>query len=79
MSCGTKIEGRTHSYWEREELAEKLERGGEDRIARAIRHGDCLNGLDLRRAESALDSQGLSRRFDYAEDPCRCSIEDEEE
>jgi hypothetical protein len=78
MSCGTKIEGRFYSWSEREELAERLEREGEPyRVVRAVRHGDCLDDGDARRAERALESQGLSRHFDYRKTKCHCSTDEE--
>ena len=77
MSCGTKIEGRFHSWSERQNLADALEREGESRVARAVRYGDCLNDFDLHRAERALEYQNLSRQFDYRESRCACSTEDE--
>lgn len=76
MSCGTKIDGRFHSWGEREDLADALEREGEWRIARAVRHRDCLDASDLTRAERALDRQNLSKRFDYREEDCRCQPEE---
>lgn len=78
MSCGTKIEGRFHSWVEREELAEKLEQEGEYRIARSVKYGDCLDSYDLHRAERALERHDLSRYFDYRETPCHCSIDEGE-
>lgn len=77
MSCGTKIEGRFQSWGEREDLANALERDGESRLARAVRHGDCLDDFDLRRAEHALEHEGLSRLFDYRETTCPCATEEE--
>lgn len=77
MSCGTRITPRFDSYWEREELADRLEREGEYRLANAVKHGDCLDDYDLRRAENALDYQGMHRSFDYNEESCRCSTDED--
>ena len=78
MSCGMKLTPRFNSWHEREELADALEREGEFRLARAIKHEECLDSGDLRRAESALERQGLDKRHDFREEPCRCSTEEEE-
>lgn len=79
MSCGTKIRGRFNSWAERDELAERLEGDGESRIANSVRRGDCLSDDDLRRAENALDHQGLSKHFDYREDRCACRTDEDED
>lgn len=78
MSCGTKLQGRFGSWAERDELADRLDRDGESRIAHAVRHGDCLDSGDLRRAERTLEHDGLMRHFDYREERCRCSWDDGE-
>lgn len=72
MGCGTKIDGRLHSWSEREDLADALERDGEWRLARSVRHRDCLDDHDLRRAERSLEREGLSKHFDYREEQCVC-------
>lgn len=77
MICGSKLEGRFHSYFERLELAERLENEGEYRLADKVKRGDCLDGYELRHAERALESQGLSRHFDYKIEDCHCSTEEE--
>jgi hypothetical protein len=78
MSCGTRINGRFGSSWiDRQELAEKLEAEGEYSLARKVNHGDCLDFRELRRAEYALDNQGVMKHFDYKEEQCRCSTEEE--
>jgi hypothetical protein len=71
MSCGTRIEGRFGGYAEREDIVRKLEREGEYSLARQVSHGNCLSSGELRRAENALERQGMSRNFDYNEDRCR--------
>jgi len=76
MSCGTKIIGAHRTYSERYDLSEKLENEGEYRLARAVRHGECLGWSDLRRAENALESQGMSRNWDFREEHCQCETED---
>ena len=78
MSCGTKLEGAHHGFSERYEISEKLESEGEYSLALKVRHGDCLDSYDLRRAESALDRQGLNRNWDYREENCQCLTEDED-
>lgn len=79
MSCGTRLKGRFgDSYIDRDELAEKLEEEGEWSIARQVRHGDCLDDHQLRRAERALDWQNMSKNFDYKEERCTCSTDEEE-
>jgi hypothetical protein len=77
MSCGTKIEGRFHLWSEREELADKLERDGEYRLARSIRRQECLDDRELRQAEHALERQGLSKHFDFREERCACRTEED--
>jgi hypothetical protein len=77
VSCGTRIEGRFGSYWERQELADKLEQSGEYRLARAVKHGDCLGFSDRYRAERVLENEhDLSKHFDYRERECACDPED---
>ena len=72
MSCGTRLDSH-----DRYGLADSLEREGEYRLARAVRHGECLDHYELRRAEDALERQGLRPRWDFEERTCRCSGEDE--
>jgi hypothetical protein len=72
MSCGTKIEGRFHSYYERQDLADALDREGEYRLADKVKRQECLDDGELRRAERSLDSRGLSKHFDYREERCAC-------
>jgi hypothetical protein len=79
MSCGTKLTRHTDSYSDRHELSERLEREGEFRLAHDVRNGDCLSSYDLRRAESALERQGMQRNWDYRENGCHCSSEEERE
>jgi len=76
MSCGTKITGHYDGFFEREEVAEKLERDGEFRLAERVKRGECLSYSDLRQAENSLDRQGMRRDWDYKEQRCYC--EDEE-
>lgn len=79
MSCGTKIDGRFHSWLERQDLADHLENVGEYRIAQSVRRGDCLDDQDLRLARNGLENRGLSRLWDYREKRCVCEIEDAHE
>ena len=72
MSCGTRLE--SHDDYE---LARALEREGEHGLAQQVRRGDCLDSYDLRRAEHSLERQGISKGWDYREDQCHCSTEDE--
>ena len=72
MSCGTRLE--SHDDYE---LARRLEWEGEYSLAQQVRRGDCLDSWELRRAEDALERQGMSRHWDYREDRCRCSTGDE--
>jgi hypothetical protein len=78
MSCGTRLSPRWDSWSEREELGYKLEREGEYQLADKVRHGDCLDYYDLNRAKDALDRQGLHSDFDYEEERCHCSTEEEQ-
>lgn len=77
MSCGTKINGRHGTLWEREEIVEALEKDGEYRLAQMVRREECFDSLDLRRAESSLMHSNLSKNFDYREDKCRCSTDED--
>jgi len=70
MSCGTRI--NSHDNYE---LARRLESEGEYSLAQNVRRADCLDSYDLRRAEHALDRQGLQEGWDYKEDHCHCSHE----
>lgn len=70
MSCGTKI--NSHDNYE---LSRSLESEGEYNIAEKVRRGDCLDSYDLRRAEDALDRQGMQEHWDYREDRCHCETE----
>ena len=79
MSCGTKLTGRMDSWSERHDLAEKLERDGEHRLADAVKRGDCLDSSELYRAERSLERSGLSRYFDYKEERCACRTDEEPE
>jgi len=78
MSCGTKIDGRFHSWSEREDLADALENEGKWRAARAVRRQECLDDHDLRKAEQALENRGLSKHFDFREERCMCSTDEDE-
>ena len=71
MSCGTRIE--TH---DRYRLADALEDEGEYSLASKVRRDECFDLYDRRRAEDALERQGLTRHWDYNERNCYC---DEEE
>lgn len=77
MSCGTRIEGRFHSWSERDELADALERQGEERLADSVRRNECLDDHQLRDAERALEHAGLSKLFDYREERCCCRTDEE--
>lgn len=78
MSCGTKLDGRYGSYYEREDIARKLERDSEHYLADHVRRGDCLGVIDLHHAEAVLERQGMSRHFDYREEACKCPDDEEE-
>lgn len=77
MGCGTKITSSYCSYGSEYELSERLEREGEHNLAAKVRHRECLDSYDLRRAEDALERQGLSRHWDFKEENCHCSTEDD--
>jgi hypothetical protein len=71
MRCGTRV----NSY-DTYEIARNLESEGEHSLAQSVRRGDCLDSYDLRRAEDALERQGLQKHWDYTEDLCHCSHDD---
>lgn len=73
MSCGTRI-----SSHDRYDLADKLEREGEYNLAINVRRDECLDSCQLRRAEDALERQGVQRGWDYREHNCHCSHDEEE-
>lgn len=79
MSCGSRIIPRYDSYSERRELADKLEREGEYRVADSVRDDRCLSDYDLRAAERALERHGIHKRWDYEERECACRYNDEDE
>lgn len=67
MSCGKKI-----SSFNKYQISDALEREGEYGLARSVRHGDCLDFWQLRRAEDALERRGIRNHWDYSEDSCGC-------
>lgn len=80
MSCGSRIRGYYgDSHYDRDEIADRLEAEGEYRIAREVRHGDCLDSHDLERAKRALDWQDQREYFDYRVEKCYCEEREEEE
>jgi len=76
MSCGTKIVGRNWGYWETEELASALERDGEHNLADKVKRGDCLGYFERMDTERAFERQGVDT-YDYREERCYCSEEEE--
>lgn len=75
MSCGTKIVGRNWGYWEKDDIASKLESAGESSLADKVRHDECLGWYELNEAKSALERQGMDS-YDYREERCRCEEEE---
>jgi len=73
MSCGTRL--YSHDDYE---LARNLEREGEYGLASQVRRGECLDSYDLRRAEHALERTGMQRDWDYKEERCHCSTDEDD-
>ena len=77
---GTKIDGTYGMSYERDELADIIEREtGRFSLAQDVRHGRCLTNYDLHSVESALDRAGKSKHFDYREHRCFCGDEEGED
>ena len=68
---------RSFGYWDTYELADKIEGDVGYSIAHKIQRGDCLDSYELRQVENALDSQGMSKNWDYREEICHCRTDDE--
>lgn len=76
MSCGTKLTPRFNSWFERDELANKLEEEGEYTLARKVKREECLSYSELNRAQYALERQGVNS-FDLRKQRCACEEEQE--